>query len=285
MRGRQRTGEDGRDLTGAIDGDIDRQMRWRQRNGGAHEVVHGVAVPCDEGGAGIGNPARVVCLQNRRGGRQPRAHRFRASTEAGEEMGLHEAGDDAQVGLDVLALQPHRRSVDLTHCDVRVVTRAVMVDDDVARHDPGTEELLHFRRGRPPVRPGGAQERDAVVGHPAARQLGQERRQHRAVGHRARQIGEDDDHPFRAVGQVLQRSPEHGAAEGRQNRGRLVVEARLLHRCDDLGVVGDLDRRPVAAVGQLDAHGQGAGGPVPGSGPVAANTASATWSTRGRRVR
>ena len=79
--------------------------------------------------------------------------------------------------------------------------------------------------------------------------------------------------------------PEQRAPEGGRDRRRLVVEAGLVQRRNDLGVVGDLDRRPVAPVGQLDAHGQGAGGPDPGSDSVAASTASATWSTRGRSAR
>ena len=246
-----------------------------ERSGGAHEVVHGVALPGHEGGAGIGNATRVVRFENRRVGRQPRADRLRPTAEAGEEVGLDETGHDAQVGFDVLALQQHRRPVDLAHRDVRVA-RAVMVDDGVARHDLGPDQFLHFRRGRLPVRAGGTEQRDVVVGHPGARELSQQWRQHGAVRHRARQVREDDGHPLRAVGQFLERSPEQRAAESSHNRGRLVVEARLLHRRNDLGVVGDIDRCPVPPVGQLDAHGQGANGSDPGSDSVAASTASAT---------
>ncbi len=232
----------------------------------------------------IGNATRVVRLQNRRGGRQPRADRLRPAAEAGEEVGLDEAGDDAQVGLDVLALQQHRHPVDVAHRDVRIA-RAVVIDDGVARHNLGPDELLHFRRARLPVGPGGAEQRDALVGYTATRQLGQQRRQHRAVRHGARQIGEDDGDPVRAVGQIRQRAAQQRVAEGGGDRRRLVVEAGLVQRRNDLGVVGDLDRGPVAPVGQLDAHGQSAGGPDPGSDSVAASTASATWSTRGRRAR
>ena len=262
------------------------QVRRRQRGGGPHEVVHRVARPRHEGGPGVGDAARVVRLQDGRAGGEPRADRLRAAAEAGEEVGLDEAGDDAQVGLDVLALQQHRRPVDLAHGDVRRrSSRRGRRWRSAPTISGPTSSSISATRGLP-VGPGGAQERDALVGHPAsapARPAAVGARCGSASGAsgrgRRRRPG-----PRRPPASPSGR-PAHGLPQGRRDRRGLVRQARLVHRDDDLGVVGDLDRRPVAAVGQLDAHGSGASGPVPGSDSVAASTASATWSTRGRRAR
>ena len=101
----QRSGEHGRDPAGSVDGDIERQVGRRQRGGDPHEVVHGVAGPGHEGGPAVGDTARMVSLQNGRVGGESGTDRFGPATEAGEEVRLDEAGDDAQVGLDVLALE------------------------------------------------------------------------------------------------------------------------------------------------------------------------------------
>ena len=119
VRRGQRAGEDGRHLAGPVDGDVEGEVRRRQRSGGPDEVVYGVTRPRHERRPGIGDAARVVCLQDGRAGGETRAHRLRSAAEAGEEVGLDETGDDAQVGLDVLALEQHRRPVDLAHGDVR----------------------------------------------------------------------------------------------------------------------------------------------------------------------
>ncbi len=88
-------------------------MRRGQGHRGPDEIVHRVPLPGDEGGPGVGDAARVVRFEDRLGGSQSRAHRLGAAAEAGEEMGLHESGDDAHVGLDVLALQQDRGPVHL----------------------------------------------------------------------------------------------------------------------------------------------------------------------------
>ena len=67
----QRAGEDGRDLAGPVDGDVEGELRRRQRRGGPHEVVHGVARPRHEGGPGVGDAARVVRLQDGRAAASP----------------------------------------------------------------------------------------------------------------------------------------------------------------------------------------------------------------------
>ena len=84
------------------------------------------------------------------GGGQSRADRLGPAAEAGEEVRLDEAGDDAHVGLDVLALQQHRasRRPRPPRTCARSLVR-VVVDDGVARHDVGPDELLHLRRRWP----------------------------------------------------------------------------------------------------------------------------------------
>ena len=94
------------------------------------------------------------------------------------------------------------------------VVRGLVVDDAVAGHEVGADQLLHLRRGGLPVRPGGAQEGDVAVGHPGAGQLGQQRRQHGAVRHGAGQVGEDHGHPARPR---RQRRPAAARRRGRRS--------------------------------------------------------------------
>ncbi len=159
-------GEDGGDVALCIDGHIDGEVWRREGHGGADEIVHRVPSPGDEGGRGIGDAAGVVRLQDRLGRGQARAHGLGAAAEAGEEMGLDESGDDAYVGLDVLALQQDRGPVDLADRDVRIAP-GIVVDDGVAGDDVGADELLHLRRRRLAVRPRGAEQGDGGVGNPA----------------------------------------------------------------------------------------------------------------------
>ena len=230
----QRAGEDGRHLARPVDGDIERQVRRRQRRRGADEVVHGVAVPGDERGPGVGDAAGMVRLQDGLGGGQPRAHRLGPTAEAGEEVGLDEAGDDADVGLHVLALQQHRRPVHLSDAHVPRSAR-VVVDDPVAGHEVGADQLRHLGRGGLAVRPGGAQQRDVRRRAPRARASSA-----RSGGSTVR-FGMGRVRSGKTTATRPPRRPARPAAGRRAggerggDRRRLVVERRQVDRHDDLG--------------------------------------------------
>ncbi len=106
---------------------------------GPDEVVDRVPLPGDEGGPGVGDTAWVVRFENGRGGGQSGTHRFGPSAEAGEEVGLDKAGDDADIRLDVATQQLDRHTIDLTDRHVIGAVR-IVVDDGVAGHDVGSHD-------------------------------------------------------------------------------------------------------------------------------------------------
>ena len=105
MRRGQGAGEDGGELSVPVDRHIDGEMGRSERHRGAHEVVHGIPLTGDERGVGVGDAPRMVCLEDGLGGGQSRAHGLGPATETGEEVRLDEPGDDAEIGLDIVALQ------------------------------------------------------------------------------------------------------------------------------------------------------------------------------------
>ena len=132
--------------------------------------MHRVPLPGDECGPGIGDATRVVRLQDRLGGSQARAHGLGAAAETGKKMWFDESGDDAQIGLDVLALEQDRGPVHLADRHVRVA-QPIVVDEPEAGDDVGTDELLHLCRRCLPVRPRGTEQGDGGVGDPARLEL------------------------------------------------------------------------------------------------------------------
>ena len=100
---------------------------------------------------------------------------------------------DADVGVDVAGVEPDRHAVDPPHHHVVVVVGPVVVDA-VARHDVGPDQLGHLGRRGLAVGAGGAQQLHPLGPGAQPFELGQQRRQHRAVGHRPGQVGEHHGH-------------------------------------------------------------------------------------------
>ena len=67
---------------------------------------------------GVGDAARAVGLEDRLERGQARARPLRTAAEPGEEVGLDEPREDADVGLDVAAVDLHGHAVDAAHLDV-----------------------------------------------------------------------------------------------------------------------------------------------------------------------
>ena len=233
---------------------------------------------------GVGDAAGVVGLQNGLGGGEARADRLGPTAEAGEEVRLDESGDDAHVGVDVVALQQDRRALDPSHLDV-VSAVGVVVDDGVAVHDLGPDQLAPSRSGWPgdgcPVAQSSV---TASSGTPLRSSRASKRRQHGAVGHGSGQVGEDHHHPVGPRRQLGQRRPGQRAFQGPAHGTLLIGEPGQVEGLDHRGVVRHLHLPPLGAVGQLDQHGFSAwarcrstGTPRWRRGPH-----DATWSTWGR---
>ena len=79
------------------------------------------------------------------------------------------------------------------------VALGIVVDDGVAGHDVGADELRHLGRRGLAVRPGGAEQGDGGVGNPALLEVRQQRREHGPVGHRPGEIRKHDGDPWRSA--------------------------------------------------------------------------------------
>ena len=205
------------------------------------------------------------------------AHRLRATAEAGEEVRLDETGDDPQIGLHVTTVDAHHGCVDVTHVDVIVVGGTVVVHA-VAGEDGGADESRHLGRGGPSVRPGGAEQLDSLRSGTEALELREQWREHGAIGHRARDVGEDDDDLPRSFHQSFEWRSAGGRAQRSRDGALLVHQGGRVVGLDHGRRVRDLDVQPGDAIGKVD--GSHPGSPfAPSASP---RMASATRSAVGR---
>ena len=278
---RQPAGEDPGEASVAVDGDVHREIRWAQGGGGPDEIVDRIAFRYHPGGTGVGQAGRAVGLED--GGRvgQPRADGFGSPAPPGEEMGFDEPGHDADAGVDVAVVEQDRHTVHRPHPDMTAVVGVVVVDA-VAPGDGRADQLLHLGPGGLAVGPGGTQQLHPLRPGPGPFELGQERRQHRGVGHRTGEVGEDDGDPTLGTDQVGQRRGGDRVGQRLTQRSGLVGQGRRLLGPDHHGVIGHVDLQPVGAVGQGQPHADTSGA-ADGPGRFRPITAAATRSASPRR--
>ena len=207
--------------------------------------MHRIPRPGDERRIGVGDSPRVMGFEDRFGRRQARTDRLGATTESGEKVGLDEIGDDPHIRLDVVALETDWYAVDFTDGEV-VITVGVVVDDGVAGHDLGPDQIPHLRRGGPTMGTGGAEQGDAIIV--------EQWWQHRPVGHGSGQIGKDDDDPPGSVGQLGQRRARVRMPQCLSHRRGLVGQPRQFPGQYHRGVVWHLYRTTGVPIGDGDLH-------------------------------
>ena len=144
----------------------------------------------------IGDAGRAVGLEDRLERRQPRARPLRSAAEPGEEVGLDEARQDADVGLDVAAVDPHRRPVDAAHLDVLVLRPSarcwwMAVARRPCRGPRARPSRRGWRRGGCPVAHSSSTRSGPAPSRSSSASSG---RQDRAVGHGPGEVGEDHRH-------------------------------------------------------------------------------------------
>ena len=148
MRVGQWPGEDGGHPARPVDGDVERQVGWRQRRGCADEVVHRVARPRDERGPGVGDAARVVCLEDRLRRRQAGTDSLGPPLKPAKKWGSTNPVMMRDVRLHVLALQEDWRPVHVADPHMGV-TGCVVVDERIAGDDVCAHQLLYLGHASP----------------------------------------------------------------------------------------------------------------------------------------
>jgi len=241
---------------------IEKQISWAYYGGAYNDAValSDAAVAANPnspniGAAAVANIAHTVIAHH---GFQPRdaGHdSFGTAAEAGEEVGLDEAGGDAQVGLHPLRVEPDGDAVAvLAHPGERRAVARVVVDDADAVVDLVAEHAAQLLLGVAAVRPRRHEDRDVVEVDDAVELLehGGDHEVARlgpgAVAHR------DGDRLARLGDLAQRRAGDRLAHRGVQRRHRVGGGLRV-HGLHDRGaLLRELDAEPLLAVRQPDLH-------------------------------
>ena len=177
---------------------------------------------------------------------------------AGHEVRLHQAGGDAEIGLDETPVEPYHRAPP-GRADQHVVCGlpGEMIYDIHCLQHPGIADqggkLFAFVG---PVQPGRDQHRDLLRRQPGAEQSADERRQDHAVGHRAREVADENADAPGTRGLLRKQRASHGPGESLFHGLHRIGEQRhrLLGDHGDVELVGQIDRSVAPAVVQMNAH-------------------------------
>ena len=158
--------EEARDLPVAVQGDVEAEVEGQKGAVPADDGLGGVAFENAPGAARIADGLGVVVAHDRGDVGHRREDPLVAAREAGHEVGLDEAQDDAPVGLHVVAVHQDRHAV-------RPGARGeqgrgvvgVVVDHAVAAQDVGADHRGQLLRGVGPVRARAVDDREPLGGH------------------------------------------------------------------------------------------------------------------------
>ena len=177
---------------------------------------------------------------------------------AGHEVRLHQAGGDAQIGLDEAPVEPHHRATP-GRSDQHVIG---VLPGEMVRYvhrlqHPGIADQsgkLFALVG--PVQPGRDQHRDLLRRQPGAEQGADQGWQDHAVGHRAREVADEDADAPGTRGLLRKQRASHGPGESLFHGLRRIGEQRhrLLRDHGDVELVGQIDRSVAPAIVQINAH-------------------------------
>ena len=203
----------------------------------------------------VADHPRVVVGHDRFGAGDAREHRLAAAGVAAEEVRLDKPGDDTEVRLHVLAVEP---DLDAARRRQQVVERRAVlrdvVDDAVTRQDLVAEDAAMLLGPRRPVQPGADDDRDVVAAHAAGLQRFEDRRKDDRVWHRPRDVGDDDDGFAAGLHEATQRRSGDRLLDRGADGGRRIIERRDTLRYEHRRRVGDLGIDAVFTVGEVKLH-------------------------------
>ena len=233
MHGEELAAEGARDPLLAVEHDVEREVRAGGRGDRAHVVVHGVALRDAPARVGVADARGVVQRQRRLEAREARGDELRTAGEAGEEVRLDEAGGDADIGGDPLAVEPHRHvGAVAAHPGQRALVAGIVVDD---AH--GGEHLVAEHRaqlvGRVAAMGAGGDEHDDVLEPHEALELLEQGGHDDLARLRARAVADADRDRPPAAHDLAQRRAGDGTAQRLEHRGARVGGGLRMQRLDD----------------------------------------------------
>ncbi len=186
---------------------------------------------------------------------RPGAASFGPAAEAGEEVGLDEAGGDAHVGVEPQVVQPHRHVAGepAEPAEAGVVAGVVVDHPDGGEHVT-TEHVLQLGRGVAPMGAGGDEHDDAIEPDHGLQHV-EQRRDHQVPRLGPGAVAHRDGDGLPGSDALVQRRADVGGPQRPGQRGPLVGHGLELAGPDDGGgSVGDVDGHPRLAVGEVDPH-------------------------------
>ena len=254
MRGQHLARPDAGDPVPLVQGHVQAEGRGAEQGDLPLLLVDRVALQHAEGGVGMGDHPRPVVGEHGAQSGQTGHGWFWAAGEAGEEMRLYEAGEDADAGLQVQAVEVDRGAAAAqAQVGQRGVVAGVVVDHLVSVGDLGPEHPVQLFRGIGAV--GARRHQDGDLFARQMGQLGQQGWQHAVAWHRAGAVVHHDHHVVACIGQGGQRGGAERVPKCIEDRGMLVRQSGHVDRLDHLDVpIGEFHLESGPAIGQQYLH-------------------------------
>ncbi len=252
-------GEDAGDGAAGVERYIEEEGGAGAQGDVAHFLPKGVAIGDAEGGVWVGDVGAAMiaddCLHAGDAGHDA----LWAAAESGEEVGLDEACDDADVGLDEMAIEQGGGAIGGdAELDEGVGIIGLVIEDAVIAEDGGGEHCLELLAGVWAMGAEGVEEGDAGRISAGGAKVGEEPGDEALIGGGAGDVCKDDaDAGGGAVAgeDVAQRGGGGGRIEGGAEAGLFVREAGMIERVDDCGAgLGEIDAEEAIAVCEVDYH-------------------------------
>ncbi len=253
--------EDAGDVAAFVEGDVEEEGGTCTERDVAEFFPKGVAFADAEGGAGVADvPGPVIAhdgLDVGDAGHDP----LRTAAEAGEEVRLDEAGDDAEVGFDAVAVDPGGGAgAGGAEGDAGLVGFGFVVQDAVLGDDLGGKHALELGLRVGAMRAELVEEGDLVALNAVGMEVFQQPRDDAVVGSGAGDVREEDRDPGAGAEGVGQGRRPHGMGERVEEGALFVRQSGAVGGFDDLGAaVREFDIQDALSVRERDLH-------VPSSG-------------------
>jgi hypothetical protein len=178
-----------------------------------------------------------------------------STAEAGEEVRLDEASNDAEIGLDEVAIDQGGGAVaGGAELNQGVEVFGFMIEDAVAIDDGRGQELTEFGVGVGSVGAELVEQGDPVAGMRG--EMIEQPGDDPVVGRGAGEIGESDADPVGGLDEFEQRRAADRVVQSIEDGLPFIRETGLMRGGDDRGaVVREFDRELTLAVSEHDVHG------------------------------
>jgi hypothetical protein len=242
-----------------VDGDVQRHDPADGPDDFDLLLVQGIPLDDAIGGFGMLEDARSVERQDGVLVGDPRGDHLAASGVPGHEVGLHQAGDDFQVGLEEAPVDQDR-DPPARFPEVRMGTPVpgeVVPGADGPEHLLRADDLPELLPLVGTVQPGGHEDQDVFPGDAGAGDRLDEGREQRAVGHGPRDVADEDAGALPAAGHLRKRRGPHRVLQRLLHGPERFPDGihRMLADHRDTEIVRQPDRQGLSSVQEVDVHG------------------------------